>query len=292
MEGIRLLEPNATLEELFSSGAYSDSYGESASYGLDAPLQIDASAQLGSIYIYDTERAAASVLPSNTSSFGSGDSIERRVVPPQLSDELAFDLEPIITNAVEFDDTLDKVTLSTFMPNSLWLASSSRTNLRFEPGVLSVLSGTLLVPPVITHRGRLYPGFCPYRPTPLQSERGQVSELIKGSIAGFNTSRYVLGHRTTDGLAEYSLKLIAKGRKNAVAFFRTNITYTAALLTAIGLSVGLSLFLGLAFTYALIETLRRALIKFQFECEKNKRLAGFIKEVKTENDSMQVFHLL
>lgn len=288
VDGIKFVGPNASLDELFSVSRYSDSYGNDESwpdYGDESPLQINARARLGSIYLFDPYRAA--VKPPGENRSKTFNEEEYRDVAPQLSDELKFDLERVIMDAVEYEDTMDKVTLSTFMPDSLWIASNSRTNLQFEPGILSAFSLTLLTPTLTTHRGRLYPGFCPYRPSPLLTERGIVSELLKGGMDGFNSSGYTIGHRTADGLFEYSLKLAVNTvGQNVATFVKSDISITnnPGLIAAIILSLVLSVILGISLTSAAWWQARKTIESYVEESSKNRRLAAFIDRKSIEDD--------
>jgi hypothetical protein len=90
----------------------------------DVTLQIDASAQEGTIYLYD-HRPVRPIAASNvttTNETGSG----RRTLQPELSDTLARSLAGMFPSLGEFDDGVFRIKLLSFLPDTLWLAATNR----------------------------------------------------------------------------------------------------------------------------------------------------------------------
>lgn len=285
-------------------------------------LRIAASAQIGSIYLHDSVRAARNALlevtaaarsalnpsaGSNRSISGDSDNATNNgyTMPPpplgakvylpnqtQLSDKLKYDLAPLLNSSFsEYEDFVYRVLLSTFDPESFWLASTKEVYLQFEPGIIAAFSATVLNPWSAAFHGRLYPGFCPYRPEPSTYERGLVSELLVSAIEGFqNKSGATLGHRTKNGVWKYTKEMQSTEVDGALvveqpfAEKEIHIRDNSYLWFAIILSLILAACGGIGITVGCVFGIKYVLIAFMRMKETNKRQLQFAKD-KAKADS-------
>merc|ERR1711935_340679 len=204
----------------------------------------------------------------------------------QLSDKLKYDLAPLLNSTFsEYEDFVYRVLLSTFDPESFWLASTREVYLQFEPGIIAAFSATLLNPWSAAFYGRLYPGFCPYRPEPSTYERGLVSELLVSAIEGFqNKSGATLGHRTKDGVWKYPKTTQSTEVDGALVVEQPfsekeiHIRDNSYLWFAIWLSLILAALGGIGITLGCVFGIKYILIAFMKMKETNKRQVQFAKD--------------
>lgn len=290
-----------------------DGGGGADSFRTEGHLHISAAVQLGSIYLHDSARAVrtavleaqtnsrgpvdGSPLTSNvnrpSSGVGSSPPMGANYYEPELSDKLAYDLTPLLNESFsEYEDFVYRILLSTFEPESVWLASTKQVFLQFEPGFLAAFSATILNPHSASFHGRLYPGFCPYRPQPSDNERGIVSDILTNSIEGFqDKSGAVLGHCNKEGLWKYVKETISTeevdGSLSTLTGFLTmsiHINQNPALLMAIVLSLVLSATLGVGLTIGCAYGVKHVLVTYLKKKETNKRLLQFSTEkAKADN---------
>lgn len=248
------------------------------------PLVLRLRATVGSIYVVDTNKillqegtdvtdsvnGGGGTYDANSDEYSSGNgefnggssnitnhTIGRkghRQLVPQLSDTLSAELNPLLTDLSEFDDTLFRIKFETYEANSLWLGASKEIFIEFEPGYLNAFSATLLKPKDTEVSGRLYPGFCPHSlPSNAAKQRldrnGLVSDLLRDGIATFNDNpARTIGHKSRVSTLVYTFRPDGFGYNVRMLSFTTNKILTAAivlsLIIALGVGVGSYFFLG------------------------------------------------
>lgn len=283
--GIELVQANAT----FLSGAYfgtgASHQGQSRPSDRDnAPLIMRLTATVGSIYVVDTQMLVLQSERVGTNSTYNNSTLTpptgRRNLAPQLSDEISAELNPLLTDLSEFDDTLFRIRLETFEPDTLWLGASKEVFIEFEPGYLNAFSATLLRPKDSAVTGRLYPGFCPYS-LPVNDEKkrlsraGEVSQLLRDGIATFNDSPFRrMGHKISSSTTRiYTLRPDGVNYAKRDLTFSTNKILTAAII----LSLVIALIFGIAAAFGL-QTIHSLLIqKFEEFVKENKKALNFQK---------------
>lgn len=204
--GIRLLPIGASVSQMFDTF----DMGCSTSAGSNDALNVNATANIGTIYLYDDRLASDSRSQAADDSF-TGDDVDVRHVPPQLSDALLQQLSSAFTSITSFQDIMIRLSLLSYLPSTLWAVTTSRVFLQVEPGLLETMSATIITPKRIVRNGTLMPGFCPRAPPTLQESDSLlirrsfvVQSLIEKAIVNFeDRPNALVGHRRNSGLFSY-----------------------------------------------------------------------------------------
>ena len=177
-------------------------------------------------------------------------------------------------NAGEFDYTEDVLTRIEFpglLEDSYFLYSSNQVFARIKPGLLSVLSGSLLNPKLDSFSGRLYPGFCPGPSDTLPTFlKGQISDLLKrhiemqlGSVLVEVSEKPLLSKHGVDRhMNTFSKTAVMIGDAIGISYDTVDIGRSQAVVLVIGLSLIIATFIGVGLAFAVVTAARDAVKRF------------------------------
>eukprot|EP00049_Salpingoeca_infusionum_P004495 m.80122 g.80122 ORF g.80122 m.80122 type:complete len:3343 (+) comp12593_c1_seq2:234-10262(+) len=289
--------------------------GNVATIPLSGPgpaVTLDLTSHDGSVTVYDVEcQGHAAQLLADTptcqtvtnTSYPEGGT-PQALNPPQLSDELLFDMYSSTSNLSEFDDVLFSINFPSFQQDTLWLASNKRVYLAFDTAYLSTASASLLRPTFRNIRAHLSPGFCPYTMTPSDTQLGVLSDLLRAAgttiaqVANSSAVPHSAASRPTpvtthvgQRVARSTVMSFTRATLSPLTYDRTEIRLGLHTVAAIVCSFLLAGIIGVTMGVFLILAVQQQAALFSFKSKLNSRITAFKDRREIEQNMGQLAQL-
>jgi hypothetical protein len=230
------------------------------------------------LYVFDPALNPEDIIPA------AGNLSLALAKPIALGDDLMTLLEAIFDAAdLTAEDVVASVFFRTFSPDTAFLLSTNPVYVEIEPAFISTFSATLLRP--VNHRllSTLQPGFCPYRPEPTVSERGQVADLFQAEARVYRDRARVLERVGREKNIAYT-----KVSTAPIAYTTASIEPGPALYIALSMAFILSALFALGGAAACIITVTGSASSIVDEERQQAKVDNYLKqdpEPSSEEDS-------
>ena len=263
-------------------------------------VEIKLASNGGTIYVQNHDYFSHSVA-DYASSVLEDNLVERRlngdVVEIDLNELLVADLTPTESATESTEDVLTRVELPGIMDRSYFLHSSNKVFAQIKPGLLTILSGSLLNPKLSTYEGRLFPGFCP-GPTANMSTllKGQISDVLKRHLdMGVDAALVEVSEKallTRYGIDIYvqefetSAKMI--GDAIGIEYVAVDIGRSTPVIAVIALSLIIASAIGLGLAVSILKALKgsvKSFLSYQMLMDAVHKLHGAVSRPQEVQES-------